>query len=88
MTVNKLTCRELVELVTEYLEATLPPSERARFEAHLATCPECRNHVAQMRYAIQITGTLSEESFPVDTQNELLALFRGWKKQALSPCQC
>ena len=85
---NKLTCRELVELVTEYLEGTLPPVERACFEAHLATCTGCRNYVAQIRYTIQITGTLTEEALPVQSHNELLGLFRRWKKHALSPCRC
>ncbi len=76
-----LTCRELVELVTDYFEATLEFVDQMRFEAHLAGCAGCRNHVEQMRQTIQITGTLADESISPDIQNELLALFRDWKRQ-------
>jgi anti-sigma factor RsiW len=61
---QELTCQELVELVTEYLEQTLPPAERTRFEAHLAGCRGCRTYVEQMRQTIQALGTLTEESLP------------------------
>jgi anti-sigma factor RsiW len=81
MSPNNLTCQELVELVTEYLEATLPPAEHARFEAHLAICAGCRNHVEQLRHTIQITGTLTEESILAHVQGDLLELFREWKQQ-------
>jgi anti-sigma factor RsiW len=77
----ELTCQELVELVTEYLEQTLPPAERARFEAHLAECRGCRTYVEQMRQTIQMLGTLPEESLTPDAQAVLLDTFRTWKRQ-------
>ena len=58
---DDLTCRELVELVTEYLEGALRPGEAARFEAHLAHCPACRDHVAAMLVTIGLVGRLTEE---------------------------
>jgi anti-sigma factor RsiW len=75
-----LTCKELVELVTEYLENTLTPNDRARFEAHIASCHSCTSYVEQMRHTIQLTGKLSEESLPDSTAKKLLATFRDWKK--------
>jgi anti-sigma factor RsiW len=75
-----LTCKELVELVTEYLENTLPPEERTRFEAHISTCHSCTSFVEQMRHTIQLTGKLSEESLSESTAKKLLATFRDWKK--------
>jgi anti-sigma factor RsiW len=81
MSPNNLTCRELVELVTAYLEAALPPAEHMRFEAHLAICAGCRNYVEQLRRTIRVTGTLTEESIPAHIQDHLLELFRGWKRQ-------
>ena len=59
-----LTCRELVELVTDYLEETLPPTERARFEAHLADCDDCPLYLGQMRLTIRALGALTEERVP------------------------
>jgi anti-sigma factor RsiW len=35
---DQLVCRQVVELVSDYLEGALPRSERRRFEAHLAGC--------------------------------------------------
>jgi len=84
MASSPLTCRELVELVTEYVEAALPAEERMRFEAHLARCTGCRNHVEQMRQTILITGRIAEESIAPATQRELLRLFRDWRRSYTS----
>ncbi|MFN8454937.1 MAG: zf-HC2 domain-containing protein [Anaerolineae bacterium] len=77
---NELHCQELVEIITEYLEGTLPLPERTRFEEHLKSCPGCRNYLAQMRQTIHRVGQLKTESLAPATQQELLQLFRGWKK--------
>ena len=76
---EELSCQELVELVTAYLEMTLPPREQVRFEAHLAICPGCTNYLAQMRETIHLTGMLSEETIPDDGKAKLLDAFRTWK---------
>jgi anti-sigma factor RsiW len=75
-----LTCQELVELVTDYLEGALPATERARFEEHLAKCTGCRNYLAQMRISISSLGQLSEEALPAQARDDLLGVFRNWKK--------
>jgi anti-sigma factor RsiW len=74
-----MTCRELVELVTDYLEGALPRHDRVRLETHLAECPYCVQYVAQVRKTIEALGELPGE--PVDSvQRELLiAAFRGWR---------
>jgi anti-sigma factor RsiW len=81
MTERALSCQELVELVTEYLEGALSPQERARFEAHLAGCRGCTNYVEQMRRSIKVVGRLSEESLTPPVRDELLAVFRNWKEK-------
>ena len=75
-----LTCRELVELVTEYLEETLSPGVRAQFEEHLAACPGCAAYLEQMRQTIRAMGELTEDSLEPETREKLLALFRNWKR--------
>lgn len=79
---NKLTCKELVELVTDYLEGRLPAAERARFEAHLSTCHSCRNYLEQMRQTLRLLGELTEDALEPETQQELLEVFRNWKKKS------
>lgn len=76
----ELTCQELVELVTDYLEQALPPEEQARFEAHLAGCRGCRTYVEQMRQTIAVVGTLTEETIPPPAREDLLTAFRHWKQ--------
>ena len=76
-----LACKELVELVTDYLDGTLSPEQRARFEDHLVECGGCRNYLAQMRVTIHLTGMLSEDDIAPEAQEELLHIFRDWKFQ-------
>ena len=75
----ELPCRELVELVTEYLEDRLPPDDRARFDAHLAGCDACRAFLDQYRQTIKALGRLPEESLSAEARATLLAAFRGWR---------
>jgi anti-sigma factor RsiW len=76
---NDLSCKELVELVTEYLENSLPLGEQAQFEAHLAVCPGCRTYLEQLRQTVHAVGHLTEESLDPTMRDKLLALFRNWK---------
>jgi anti-sigma factor RsiW len=72
-----ITCREIVELVTDYLEGSLPVEEREAFELHLSYCDGCVNYLDQMRTTIRLTGGLTEEALPADVQAELLRAFKG-----------
>ena len=74
-------CRELVELVTDYLDGRLPPADRARFEAHLADCEYCETYLDQMRQTIRALGRLPEESLSDEARDALLAAFRDWSRR-------
>ena len=78
-TVDEMACQELVEVITDYLEGTLPQSDRARFDAHLATCPGCREYVEQMRALIRLSGSLTARSIEPATRDSLLRAFRRWR---------
>jgi anti-sigma factor RsiW len=78
-TVDDLTCRELVELVTDYLEGALKPGERQRFEHHLEGCSVCPRYVEQLRATIRVLGRLHEDDVPVLARDALLDAFRAWK---------
>jgi predicted anti-sigma-YlaC factor YlaD len=75
-----LTCRELTELVTEYLEGKLSIGQRLRFDMHIGMCRHCRAYLRQMKHTVQALGRLPEESVPPETLNQLLQRFRDWKK--------
>jgi anti-sigma factor RsiW len=77
---DELSCRELVELVTDYVEGALPSDDVRRFEEHLAICEGCVNYVDQLRGTIAVVGSLSEESIDPVARGRLLESFRGWKQ--------
>lgn len=76
----EMPCRELVEVVTDYLENRLSPSDRTRFEAHLAQCEACRMYLEQFRQTIRALGRLPEESLSSEARAALLAAFRGFTR--------
>jgi anti-sigma factor RsiW len=72
-------CRELVEVITDYLDGALPPRDRLRFEAHLAECDACRDYVDQFEQTIALSGRVEAEQLPPGLQDELLSAFRAWR---------
>lgn len=77
--VEQLSCQELVELVTDYLEGVLPEDERARFEEHLAICDGCHTYVDQMRTTLRVTGELEAEALTPEAEAALRRAFRDWR---------
>ena len=73
-----MSCQELVELVTAYLENALAPEDRARFEEHFGDCEGCRVYVEQMRETIRLVGRLTPDDLSPEAERELLAAFRSW----------
>jgi anti-sigma factor RsiW len=75
---DEMSCRELVEVITDYLEGSLPWEGRLRFEAHLEECPYCVNYLDQMRETIATVGRLNEDTLDPEARDRLLQAFRGW----------
>jgi anti-sigma factor RsiW len=77
---DHITCREVVELVTDYLEGALSADETELFEQHINFCEGCEWYVDQMRKTVATVGRISEEDVPAETRDRLLAAFRDWKR--------
>jgi anti-sigma factor RsiW len=77
--IETLSCQELVELVTDYLEGALPDRERDSFEHHIDGCTGCHEYVRQMRETIELTGSLTAADLSPESEVALLAAFRDWK---------
>ena len=73
-----LTCAEVVELVTSYLEGGLSEADRARFDAHIAGCDGCTNYLDQIRVTITVVGRVHEDDLSAETRAGLLAAFQEW----------
>jgi anti-sigma factor RsiW len=74
-----MTCRQVVELMTDYLEGALSGTDRARFEEHIAGCDGCRAYLAQLATTRRVLRQLADEPIPPDLQAELLKTFQNWK---------
>jgi predicted anti-sigma-YlaC factor YlaD len=74
-----ITCREVVEIVTDYLEGALPPDVLARLEEHLSVCDPCREYIAQVRTTTRLAArTRALEERP--DRDALLEVFREFKR--------
>jgi anti-sigma factor RsiW len=74
-----MTCKELVELVTAYLEDVLDAASRTRFEAHLEKCRGCRNFLDQFRITVRTVGRIHDDDLDPGFRDRLLEAFRGWR---------
>lgn len=74
-----LDCNELVELVTDYLEGTLDPETRARFDMHLVECDGCENYLEQFRGTVGTVGKICDDELDPAFRVKLLSAFRGFR---------
>jgi anti-sigma factor RsiW len=74
-----MTCRQVVELMTDYLEGALSAADRARFEEHIAGCDGCRAYLAQLATTRRVLLRLADEPIPPDLQAELVKTFQSWR---------
>ena len=74
-----ITCREVVELVTDYIESALNADETALFEQHLNFCDGCLTYVDQLRVTIDAVGRIDEQDVPPEARERLLTAFRDWR---------
>ena len=73
-----LTCQQMTELVTEYLEGKLSLWQRMKFQMHLGMCRHCRAYLRQMKLTIATMGALPDDPMPPDVHDDLMARFRTW----------
>jgi anti-sigma factor RsiW len=76
---EQLSCQELVELVTDYLEGALPEEDRLRFDDHISRCATCKIYLEQIRQTISLLGHLPAAALSPEAERELLEAFRGWR---------
>ena len=75
-----ISCQEVVELVTDYLDQTLPADDTSLFEQHINFCDGCDWYLDQMRVTMTTAGRITEEQVPAETRDKLLTAFREWKR--------
>jgi len=73
-----VTCRELVELVTDYLDGALPPERRAEVVKHLGDCADCLRYLAQLQTTRQVLAGAASPALSPDDRAAALAAFQAW----------
>jgi anti-sigma factor RsiW len=76
---HDITCQQAVSLVTAYLDSALRPRNRARFEAHVAECPHCDEHLKQIEVSIRVTGAVRVEDLAPAARQDLVDVYRRWR---------
>lgn len=76
MSVYDLTCANLTELVTDYLEGTLPPVQQTSFETHVVYCTDCMAFLSQIRDTVVHLGSLPPDPVDPHEREELVDAFR------------
>ncbi len=74
-----MTCKEVVELMTAYLEGSLSEADRARFDKHIGGCDGCTAYLEQMRTTLRLLGRIADEAIPAHMEADLVSAFRGWR---------
>ena len=82
---DEITCQELTEVLTDYLEGAMPPERAALLEAHLDECEGCENYISQMRQTLRALERLRPDSADAVAPPQLLAAFRAWRRGEASP---
>ena len=72
-------CKDMVEVMTEYLEGALPAEERERFEEHLGLCSSCLEYLEQLRLTVKVLSSLTGPDLDRTIKEDLLTRFREWK---------
>jgi anti-sigma factor (TIGR02949 family) len=77
-----LVCRQVVELLTDYLDGALTARDRERLESHLADCPHCTEYLAQLRATIASAGSVAPDDLDPEVVDDLVALYHRWRSDS------
>lgn len=77
---GRISCREVVEIVTAYLDGALSPEESARMEEHLKLCGHCAAYVEQIRTTARLAAAATAELDLHPDRAELLRAFAEFKR--------
>ena len=76
---GRLTCVEMTELITDYLEGSMGLEQRLAFQKHVGLCRHCREYLHQMKLTVDTLGAMPADPVPAPVMDELLSRFRHWK---------
>ncbi len=75
-----LTCGEITDIISDYLDGQLPLMQRFRFQMHVGVCRRCRAYLRQMKAALRTLSETGKEVVPPAMPGELLKWLRDWRR--------
>jgi len=78
MTTDPIVCRDVVELVSDYLDFELTWAVHVAVAAHVRDCVGCATFVVQVRTTVGALGTLSPPWLDRTLRDRPEAEFRTW----------
>lgn len=73
-----LSCKQITEIITDYLEGRMGFAERMRFQMHVGLCKHCRAYLRQMKTTVAAVGQLPDEPMPDDVRDAMRKRFAHW----------
>ena len=70
------TCRQMTDLVFDYLNDKLSPSTKRDFQQHLRICPDCVNFLNTYKKTVSVTRSIRPEEIPPKVRNNILNFLR------------
>jgi anti-sigma factor RsiW len=71
------TCRDVIELLLDYLEAALDPDTLAALDRHFHDCAPCRAYLRTYNRSRRLVGDLGRDELPARLRTRLRALLLG-----------
>jgi anti-sigma factor RsiW len=74
-----MTCRELTDFLADYESGDLDAKQKARFEDHLAECPDCVTYLRSYRDTIRLVKDACrdpDDPVPPEVPEELVRAIR------------
>ena len=72
-----MNCRELLELLSEYIEGELPPELRGEIECHVEECPQCKLVIDTLKLTIKLYNCLEPCTLPEKIKEEVLGKLKA-----------
>ena len=71
------TCKEVIQVLTEYLEDDLSTEEKARFEHHMSECSPCMAFLRTYETSCELaTNALRAKEIPDELQERVRSFLR------------
>lgn len=69
------TCKQMTDLVFDYLNDKLSPNVKRDFQHHLQICPDCVNFLNTYKKTVSVTRSIRPEEIPPKVRNNILDFF-------------